>query len=392
MGFVGKETTPLDKATATKNYAFLRSTQLYFLSQNALTAPNADAYCSKLFAEAPDAKDVVNGKLAVVTGVTVGGAGFHMAQELALSAGMAVIIMGRSSAKLVQAEEAIMKEATKRNLADKPKLFHVNFDLDDLTTAVKAAEEATKIAKDSYNGQLHVLVNNAGAAVADYRTTKQGVEANVGRNFLAPHLLSERLLPLLRAASTDKYKARCVFVASLGYCMALDFDSNALIEKPEYGGAPDGFLKFDEATGKCTNDVVSMTLMYSRGKQGDVASALHMSKLYPEVNFTSHNPGSIVSNFGSNLGIFGTIYYYGFYLFQYSVSQGACTALRAALDPDFNTVPELQGAYLHCDMNPWPLDDLKIDDPDTGKPYEWNKYAEKVYKDTNTIIEKLLKK
>ena len=389
MGYVGKETALLSKEKATKNYDFLRSTQLYFALQNAWTQPNSDVYCAKLFKEVPAAKEAVQGKLAVVTGVTIGGAGYHMAQELALSAGMSVIIMGRNSAKLVAAEEAIKKEAIKRK-CDEPTLYHVSFDLDDLTTAVSAAEETIKIAKDKYDGKLHILVNNAGAAVPDYRLTKQGVEANVGRNFLAPHLLTEKLLPLLEKASTSTYKPRCVFIASLGYCLSLDFDSDLLLKEPKFGGAPEGYYTFDE-DGKCTNDALSLGLMYGRGKHGDVAAAVHMAKKYPKVNFTSQQPGSIVSNFGNSLGLLGTVYYYGFWLFQYSASQGAVTALRCALDPDFNTVEDLQGAYMHADSNPWPVDDLKIEDPDTKKPYEWDKYSEKVYTNANTLIEKLLK-
>merc|ERR1711915_628411 len=119
--------------------------------------------------------------------------------------------------------------------------------------------------------------------------------------------------------------------------------------------------------------------MYGRGKHGDVASAHHMAKLYPEVNFTSQQPGSIVSNFGKSLGMVGMIYYYGFYFFQYSPSQGACTALRCSLDPDFNTEAGLQGAYMHADMNPWTKDDLRLTDPDTNETYGWDKYSKKVY-------------
>ena len=389
MGFVGRKTVPLSKEESKKNYEFLRSTQLYFWLQSAMTQPKANTYCSKLFAEAPQAKEAVQGKLAVVTGVTIGGAGFQMAQELALSAGMSVIIMGRNTKKLEAAEAAIVAEAQKRGL-ETPKLYHVAFDLDDLTTAVSAAEAATKIAQDNYDGKLHVLVNNAGAAVPDYKLTKQGVEANVGRNFLAPHLLTEKLLTLLKAASTPEYKARCVFIASLGHCLTLDLDPDNLLEEPQFGGAPKDYFQFD-ADGKCTNDVMSINLMYGRGKHGDVASAYHMAKLYPEVNFTSQQPGSIVSNFGNALGAVGMVYYYGFWLFQYSPSQGAVTALRCALDPDFNTEAGLQGAYIHADGNPWWLDDLRIDDPDTQKPYDWDKYSKKVYDNANALIEKLLK-
>jgi short-subunit dehydrogenase len=51
--------------------------------------------------------------------------------------------------------------------------------LNDLATAVSAAEEANKIAKQSFGSKIHILVNNAGASVPEYKLTKQNVEANV---------------------------------------------------------------------------------------------------------------------------------------------------------------------------------------------------------------------
>lgn len=389
MGFAGNTSVPLEEAKATKNYNFLRKTQLYFWLQNARTAPKAEEYCANLFKEAPEAKTAVKGKLAVVTGVTVGGAGYHMAEELALSAEMAVIIMGRNVKKLEAAEASIQEEAQKRGLESTPKLYHVAYDLDDLASAVSAAEATAKIAEDKFDGKLHVLVNNAGASVAQYQLTKQGVEANTGRNFLAPHLLTEKLLPLMKAAATSTYKPRCVFVASLGYCLTLDYDPQRLLEKPEEGGAPEGALKFDES-GKFVGSTVDLVANYGRAKHADVAAAHHLANAEPSINFTSQQPGSIVSNFGNALGVIGTIYYKGFYMYQFSPSQGARAALRAALDPDFNTVQELQGAYLHADGNPWPKDKLNVQDPDTKQPYEWNKYSEKVVKLANQLIEKIL--
>ena len=45
----------------------------------------------------------------------------------------------------------------------------------------------------------------------------------------------------------------------------------------------------------------------------------------------------------------------------------------------------------HTDGNPWLLDDLRIDNPDTQKPYDWDKYSKKVCDSANALIEKLLK-
>lgn len=380
---------PLDEEAAKKQYEFASKSLLYFWCQNSMTAPLAKAYVDQLFTEAPDAQAVVQDKLAVVTGVTVGGVGYYLVEELALNAGMAVVMMGRNPSNLEETERAIQEEAKKHDLP-MPKLYHVHYDLDDLNSAVTAAEDTIKIANEHHDGKLHILINNAGVNVPGYKLTKQGVEANAGRNFLTPLCLSERLMSVLKAAATDTYKPRCVFVSSLGYSMTLDLDPDLLLKKPEGGGSPEGFLKFDK-NGKCTNGMVETSTLYGRAKLANVAAAHHLATREPSISFTSLSPGSIVSNFGKEMGLMGAIYYYGFYPFQFSASQGARAALRAALDPDFNSVETLQGAYLHCDGNPWPKADLKINDPDSKKPYEWDTYSKKVVELGNQLIDKLLK-
>lgn len=118
-----------------------------------------------------------------------------------------------------------------------------------------------------------------------------------------------------------------------------------------------------------------------------------MAKQNPSVNFTALHPGSIVSSFGATLGFAGILYY--FMVSTCSNVRRAAKeqdALRAApLEPDFNTTDALQGADLHCDGNPCPKEKLSTD-PETKKPMEWDKHAEKVVKllAKNELIEKLL--
>lgn len=392
MGYVGKLCEPLDEEKARKNYEFVRSAGVYFWLQSSSTQLRAHQYVQRLFDECPSAKEAVAGKLAVVTGVSPGGLGFYVAQELALAAQMSVILAGRNAAKLQETQDAIMKEATKRGVPKTiVKLYCVPLDLDDLLSVQKAADDVKTIASQSYANKIHVLVNNAGAVCPTYETTRQGVEANCGRNFLAPHYFTELLMGKLKAAATSTFKPRCTFVASLAYCTTMDMDPKALIEHPEQGGAPSGVLEFQD--GECsTKSSQTFFDMYGRSKLGDVASVHYMAKKYKTVNFTSQQPGSVVSRFGSSLGWLGTVYYYGFYAFQFSPSQGAVASLRAALDPDFNTKEALQGAYLHADGNPWPKDRLKIDNPASGQPYGWDDYSKQVFDAANTLIAQLIKK
>ena len=160
------------------------------------------------------------------------------------------------------------------------------------------------------------------------------------------HYFTELLIPVLKAAATTKdYKPRVVDVASLGHSIGVDFEPKAMLEKPKQGGAPDGWIvEKDDGSIVYEKGGSLVGTQYCRAKMGIVASIQHLQTLHPEINFTSQQPGLIASNFGSNLGLGGLIYYYGFYPFQYSPSQGAVTALRATLDPDFNMEADLQGA------------------------------------------------
>lgn len=379
----------LPKETCEKNYATLRMTNLFFAFQNAFKYPTADAYVKTLFQEAPEAKESVKGKLAIVTGVTVGGSGYNTAEELAVAAEMSVILMGRSEEKLKDAAIQIEEEAKKRD-APAPTLYNVLFDLNSLESAVEAAKQATDIANSHYDGKLHVLVNNAGALTPKYDTSANGVEVNVGRNYLAVRKLTYELLPVLRAAASDTYAPRIVHVASLGQCLGNDFDPVRMLEKPAEGGAPEGVFKNenDGTVAFASGGPLPPISMYSRAKMALVADAVALSKKEPTLATFSLHPGSIASNFGNKMGVAGFLYYRMLGLFQLSPSQGARASLRAALDP---TIPEISGAYLHADGNPWhPAVPVAVN-PDTGSPYgSMEEYSEKVSEASGELISKLM--
>lgn len=145
-----------------------------------------------------------------------------MAEELALSAEMHVVLMGRSKQKLQDVKAALEKEAARRGLPP-PTLWTEMYDADDLSTIASGADGVTQLAKDKYDGKCLVLVNNAGAVAPDYSTSKQGADSMLARNFLAPHLLTTRLMPLLKAVARSGYKPRVVNVSSMGHALGHDF-------------------------------------------------------------------------------------------------------------------------------------------------------------------------
>src|SRR5918994_6487381 len=83
--------------------------------------------------------------------------------------------------------------------------------------AIRAAAEAIR----ARTPVLHVLINNAGVVARERRLTVDGLETQLAVNHLAPFLLTELLLPLLRAGAPS----RVITVSSTTHHGAvIDFD------------------------------------------------------------------------------------------------------------------------------------------------------------------------
>ena len=398
-----------DKAVCEETYGLLRKNQSIGGGlSSALTSPKAKKYVERLLREAPlslpavrnEAEDgdgyiQVRRRLAVISGVHVGSPGYYVAEELALSANMDIILIGKSPRKLQETFLAINQEAKKRTRSISssigsstmktttnamPKLYQVQMNVNSLRSVATAAEEIKQICTNHYHGQLHVLVNLAGEVHTVYSTTEEGVEVNVGQNYLAPRLLVDLLLPVLRAAATPDYKPRVVQEASLGHCRGSDFDPCRLRKCPKEGGAPNGTIVRNEVTQDLEYSKKSGAAgldMYYRSKMALMADTLALANEEPMLAVVSCDPGvltyaatptscqtdavtsdataaplsprrSLLSRTDSRgLGL-GDLF-----LFHLGPSQGARSALRAALDPDFNTTKTMH--YLHCDGNPWAM-------------------------------------
>lgn len=157
-------------------------------------------------------------RIVLVTGST-GGLGREVALALGRS-GDHVIIHGRNVARGTEVAETINADGPgtarfyRADLADYDRIRS-------LVAAVKA----------DY-GHIDVLVNNAGVAFIgdDTRyTSDDGYELHFQINYLAHWLLTDQLLPLVRAAAERGHDARIVHVSSLSRA-PLDFDDLMLEE------------------------------------------------------------------------------------------------------------------------------------------------------------------
>lgn len=138
-----------------------------------------------------------DGKICIVTGANTG-IGYETARALALK-GAHVILACRNQEKGASAVERIALESPKG---------HVKLAILDLADLDSVRTFSDRFARS--NGQLDLLINNAGVMMCPECRTKQGFELQFGVNHLGHFALTALLLPSLRATA----KARVVTVSS----------------------------------------------------------------------------------------------------------------------------------------------------------------------------------
>ena len=162
----------------------------------------------------------VKNLVILVTGAT-DGLGKQVARDLAAQ-GATILLHGRSRGK----GQATLREI--RDATGNQKVIYYNADFSSLDAVRRLTEE---IQGDQV--RLDVLINNAGIGAgsrqAGREVSRDGYELRFAVNYLAPFLLTHRLLPLL-CRSTP---ARIVNVASVGQ-QPIDF--NNVMLKDGYDG------------------------------------------------------------------------------------------------------------------------------------------------------------
>jgi NAD(P)-dependent dehydrogenase (short-subunit alcohol dehydrogenase family) len=129
-------------------------------------------------------------RVAVVTGAS-SGIGKAAAEALA-ARGFRIIGQGRDPGRCSAAEADIRKASA---------TGEVTMLRADLSLMAETARLAGEIA--ALTDRIDVLVNNAGGMASELVITAEGNDANFAGNHLGPFLLTNRLIPLLRAAAAD---------------------------------------------------------------------------------------------------------------------------------------------------------------------------------------------
>lgn len=137
------------------------------------------------------------GKYCLITGAT-SGIGKETAISLALL-GANVIFTSRDKGKGEEVKKEIIQKTKNDNIE------YLVCDLSSINSIRECVEEFKK-----RHSRLDVLINNAGVLPQEREVSKDGIELNFAVNFLAPFLLTNLFLPLLKQSTP----ARIINVSS----------------------------------------------------------------------------------------------------------------------------------------------------------------------------------
>ena len=243
--------------------------------------------------------------VSLVTGASAG-IGWYTALALA-KRGDTVILVGRNAERCASARDAILAQIPNA---------HIDVRLADFASLAQVRSLAAGVIAD-YT-QLNVLVNNAGGFYSSRQISVDGYELTWATNHLAPFLLTNLLLPLLRASAP----ARIINVSSAAHIStSMNFDD--LHGERSYSGLR------AYAQSKLANLMFTYELAQRLAESDVTCNALH--------------PGFVATGFGSNntdiLMKFNALLQR---FFAITPEQGAHTHIFLATDP---SVAQTTGLY-----------------------------------------------
>ena len=242
---------------------------------------------------------LIQRKTVLVTGAT-NGIGLVTALELARM-GAHVTIISRNASKCALVAEEIKSKTGNQ----------VEFIAEDLSTLAGIKRAANQFSE--HHKILDVLVNNAGGLYLKRSVTPDGFEMTFALNHLNYFLLSNLLLPNLKASSS----ARVVNVAS-GSHMGEKIDFDDLQSEKHYAG----FRAYGQS--KLANILFTYELARRLEGSGVTVNVLH--------------PGYVDTGIPLNNGILGIIAKLYASLFAQTPEEGARTSIYLASSPEVQGV------------------------------------------------------
>ncbi|KAJ5148930.1 hypothetical protein N7448_000508 [Penicillium atrosanguineum] len=222
-------------------------------------------------------KDVPSqeGRVFMVTGGNQG-VGYELIKMLYPTG--AVIYMASRSRE--RAEQAI-KDIVSADPSGSARLRFLHLDLDDLNAVRSAAKTFSE-----QESRLDIIWNNAGiGAVKVGSKTKQGIEAHMGVNIIAPFLFTQLLLPKLQAAAITSPKNSVRIVWASSFTMEqLSPNGGYNLEDIEKGGINNAYVNY--ATSKAANWMVADEAGKRYGKDGIISVAQNPGNLKTQIYST----------------------------------------------------------------------------------------------------------
>lgn len=233
---------------------------------------------STLMTDDHDLKKDLTGKVAVITGGN-SGIGLQTAKQLS-SQGATVIMCSRS---LEKANKVIAENKLKN-------VTPMQLDLASLQSVRDFAEAFLKTQKS-----LHLLVNNAGVMNPPLKRTTEGFELQMGTNHLGHFLLTELLIPTLKASAPARIVclSSCAHAGLNGAVAHIDFDDMMYNER-KYNG----WEAYCQS--KLANLLHARELARRYGSDGITAVSVHPG--FVESNLLRHttgDEGSILASVGN---------------------------------------------------------------------------------------------
>jgi NAD(P)-dependent dehydrogenase (short-subunit alcohol dehydrogenase family) len=239
----------------------------------------------------------MQGKTVMVTGAS---SGIGKAAALGIAKlGARVVMVCRSPDKGKRAVESVIDASGNKN---------VELMVCDLSLMSNVRELAVDFAAS--HKVLNVLVNNAGSVFQGYRETSDGFERTMALNYFSPFLLTNLLMPALRAGSPS----RVVNVASVSH----------------FGGR----LDLGDINGKNAHGGFGMQA-YGRSKLALVLFTYELARRWADegISVNCMHPGAVRTSIWSHSGFASPIVRL-VSLFMRSPEKGAETVVYLATSPE----------------------------------------------------------
>jgi NAD(P)-dependent dehydrogenase (short-subunit alcohol dehydrogenase family) len=250
-------------------------------------------------------ENIMKGKTVVVTGAS-SGIGLETSLGLA-KLGARVVMVARDKKRGQDGVDYVVSKSGSKS---------VDLMLADFSALKNVRKLAADIRK-KYK-KIDVLINNAGGVFGKRSLTADGFEWTFGVNHLAPFLLTNLLLPVLKKSG----KARVVTVASMAHIM--------------------GRINFDDLMSE--KKYADMTA-YAQSKLSNILFASELARRLKGSKVTSNSlhPGVVHTRFANSGGVLSNFFYSVFGFLMSTPEKGAKTSIYAASSPELEGVT---GKYL----------------------------------------------